>query len=236
MRERRHFATACVEKFFCSRQELSDAVPCWRTSLTKVLKGVKDVPNRQDKLRGTVGNEEDQLRLDLSREMCTHRGFDHAEHFRRRRVAAPPDWLKAGYARGRGSEGGDLCCRKGLRSKNDLDVKEIVNLWARKLRGVKSMLGTCWNKCANARDYLCLACRHAEPGWLCEFAEPGLSIRETGQASAGMSPVAGQARRRSAPDACARGEEIANTMAGAGWTARLPSADAGVPPRFPAPR
>jgi ABC-type nitrate/sulfonate/bicarbonate transport system substrate-binding protein len=32
-------------------------------------------------------------------------------------------------------------------------------------------------------------------------AEPGLSIRETGQASAGMSPVAGQARRRSAPDA-----------------------------------
>jgi hypothetical protein len=38
------------------------------------------------------------------------------------------------YTRGRGSEGGDLCCRKGLRSKNDLDVKEIVNLWAGKLR------------------------------------------------------------------------------------------------------
>jgi hypothetical protein len=33
-----------------------------------------------------------------------------------------------------------------------------------------------------------------------------------------------------------RGEEIANTMAGAGCTARLPSADAGVPPRFPAQR
>jgi hypothetical protein len=32
------------------------------------------------------------------------------------------------------------------------------------------------------------------------------------------------------------GEEIANTMAGAGCTARLPSADAGVPPRFPAQR
>jgi hypothetical protein len=65
--------------------------------------------------------------------------------------------------------GGDLCCRKGLRSKNDLDVKEIVNLWAGKLRGsaaVKSMLGRCWNECANARDYLCLACRHAEPDWL----------------------------------------------------------------------
>src|SRR6516164_2428294 len=26
------------------------------------------------------------------------------------------------------SEGGDLCCRKGLRSKNDLDIKEIVTL------------------------------------------------------------------------------------------------------------
>jgi hypothetical protein len=33
-----------------------------------------------------------------------------------------------------------------------------------------------------------------------------------------------------------RGEEIANTMAGAGCTARLPSADAGVSPRFPAQR
>jgi hypothetical protein len=29
MRERRHSATASVEKFFYSRQELSDAVPCW---------------------------------------------------------------------------------------------------------------------------------------------------------------------------------------------------------------
>ena len=29
-----------------------------------------------------------------------------------------------------------------------------------------------------------------------------------------------------------RGEEIAHTMAGAGCTARLPSADAGVPPRL----
>jgi hypothetical protein len=33
-----------------------------------------------------------------------------------------------------------------------------------------------------------------------------------------------------------RGEQIANTMEGAGCTARLPSADAGVPPRFPAQR
>ena len=33
-----------------------------------------------------------------------------------------------------------------------------------------------------------------------------------------------------------RGEEIANTMARAGCTARLPFADAGVPPRFPAQR
>jgi hypothetical protein len=30
-----------------------------------------------------------------------------------------------------------------------------------------------------------------------------------------------------------RGEEIVNTMAGAGCTSRLPSADAGIPPRFP---
>ena len=33
-----------------------------------------------------------------------------------------------------------------------------------------------------------------------------------------------------------RGEEIANIMAGAGCTARPPSADASVPPRFPAQR
>jgi len=33
-----------------------------------------------------------------------------------------------------------------------------------------------------------------------------------------------------------RGGEIANTMAEAGCTARLPSADAGVPPRFPSQR
>ena len=33
-----------------------------------------------------------------------------------------------------------------------------------------------------------------------------------------------------------RGEEIANTMEGGGCTARLPSADAGVPPRVPAQR
>jgi hypothetical protein len=50
-----------------------------------------------------------------------------------------------------------------VRSKNDLDVKEIVNLWAGSSAAVKSMLGGCWNECAKARDYLCLACRHAEP-------------------------------------------------------------------------
>ena len=33
-----------------------------------------------------------------------------------------------------------------------------------------------------------------------------------------------------------RREEIANTMEGAGCAARFPSADAGVPPRFPAQR
>ncbi len=51
-------------------------------------------------------------------------------------------------------------------AKNDLDVKETVNLWAGSSAAVKSMLGRCWNECAKARDYLCLACRHAEPGWL----------------------------------------------------------------------
>src|SRR5262249_24043645 len=34
--------------------------------------------------------------------------------------------LRAPRSIASGSEGGDLCCRKGLRSKNDLDVKEIV--------------------------------------------------------------------------------------------------------------
>jgi hypothetical protein len=88
-----------------------------------------------------------------------------------------------------------------VRSKNDLDVKEIVNPWAGGSAAVKSMLGRCLNECAKARDYLCLACRHAEPNWLSDFAERGLSIRETGEASAGMSPVAGQVCRRSGPDA-----------------------------------
>jgi hypothetical protein len=40
--------------------------------------------------------------------------------------------------------------------------------------------------------------------------------------------------KRDQPLTPERGEEIANTMAGAGCTARLPSADVGVPPRFPA--
>jgi len=51
------------------------------------------------------------------------------------------------------------------------------------------------------------------------------------QGSAGISSVPGQAHRRSAPDP-QRGGEIAKTMAGVGCTARLPSAHAGVPPRF----
>jgi len=33
------------------------------------------------------GNEEDQLRLDLTREMCAQRGFDHTEDLGRRRIA-----------------------------------------------------------------------------------------------------------------------------------------------------
>src|SRR5262249_35022783 len=43
---------------------------------------------------------------------------------------------------------------------------------------------------------------YADPNAPLEFAgQSGPSIPETGQASAGMSPVAGQARRRSAPHA-----------------------------------
>jgi hypothetical protein len=54
----------------------------------------------------------------------------------------------------------------GSRSKNDLNVKEIVTFGSEGSAAVKSMLGRCWNECANARDYLCLACRHTEPDWL----------------------------------------------------------------------
>jgi hypothetical protein len=46
------------------------------------------------------------------------------------------------------------------------DVKEIVIFGPESSAAVKSMLGRCWNECANARDHLCLACRHAEPDWL----------------------------------------------------------------------
>src|SRR5262245_6746818 len=71
-----------------------------------------------------------------------------------------------GLARGRGSEGGDLCRRKGLRSKNDLDVKEIVIFGREGSASVMSLLGRCWNECANAPGHRCLACRHTEPNWL----------------------------------------------------------------------
>jgi hypothetical protein len=33
-------------------------------------------------------------------------------------------------------------------------------------RQLKSMLSRCWNEWAKAWNYLCLACRHAESGWL----------------------------------------------------------------------
>jgi hypothetical protein len=58
-------------------------------------------------------------------------------------LSPKPDATKAEayFARGRGSEGGDLRCRKGLRSKNGLDVKEIVIFGAESSAAVKSMLG-----------------------------------------------------------------------------------------------
>src|SRR5262249_50273995 len=54
----------------------------------------------------------------------------------------------------------------GSRTKNDLNVKEVVTFGPEGSAAVESMLGRCWNECANARDYLCLACRHTEPDWL----------------------------------------------------------------------
>ena len=51
MRERRHSATASVEKVFCSRQELSERGTMLVNFTDQGLKGVKDVPNRQDKSR-----------------------------------------------------------------------------------------------------------------------------------------------------------------------------------------
>jgi hypothetical protein len=56
--------------------------------------------------------------------------------------------------------------RQDERSKNDLDVKEIVIFGPESSAAVKSMLGRCWNEGANARDHLCVARRHAEPDWL----------------------------------------------------------------------
>src|SRR6516162_10889808 len=41
------------------------------------------------------------------------------------------------------------------------DVKEIVIFGPESSAAVKSMLGRCWNECANARDHLCLAFAHS---------------------------------------------------------------------------
>src|SRR6266478_2206612 len=122
-----------------------------------------------------------------------------------------------------------------VRSKNDLDVKETVNLWAGSSAAVKSMLGRCW---MNARKLgIICALLAAMPNLVgCEssrsqdyqFEEQVKRAQECRQLQdklVGDQPLTPE-----------RGEEIANTMAGAGCTARLPSADAGVPPRLPTQR
>jgi hypothetical protein len=53
-----------------------------------------------------------------------------------------------------------------VRSKNDLGVKEIVNLWAGGSAAAKSMPGRHWNEYAKAGDHLCSACCYVEPDWL----------------------------------------------------------------------
>jgi hypothetical protein len=67
-----------------------------------------------------------------------------------------------------GALGGDALGYRStaVRFKNDLDVKEIVNLWAGGFAAVKSMPGRHWNECAKASDHLCSACRYVEPDWL----------------------------------------------------------------------
>jgi len=49
MRERRHSATASVEKVFCSRQELSERGTMLVNFTDQGLKGVKDVPKSPPK-------------------------------------------------------------------------------------------------------------------------------------------------------------------------------------------
>jgi hypothetical protein len=53
-----------------------------------------------------------------------------------------------------------------VRSKMISTLKKWLIFGPESSAAVKSMLGRCWNECANARDYLCLAWRHGEPGWL----------------------------------------------------------------------
>jgi hypothetical protein len=83
------------------------------------------------------------------------------------------------------------------------------------------MLGRCWNECANARDYLCLACRLANLVG-CESSRTqdyqfekqvkrAQECRQLQDKLVGLTPE--------------RSEEITKTMAGAGCTARLPSTD-----------
>jgi hypothetical protein len=88
------------------------------------------------------------------------------------------------------------------------------------------MLGKHRNVSTKTRGYLHLAYRHAAAAWLWKFWKSGLSIRETGQASAGMSAVQ-EKLVGDQPLTPRRSEKIANAMEAAGCTARFPSAVAG---------
>src|SRR5262249_32887626 len=62
-------------------------------------------------------------------------------------------------------------CATGVRKRSKLARQDVfltcvLIFWAESSAAVKSMLGRGWDECANARGYLCLACRHAELDWL----------------------------------------------------------------------
>ena len=124
----------------------------------------------------------------------------------------------------------------GSRSKNDLNVKEIVTFGPEGSAAVKSMLGRQLRMNARELGIICVLLAAMANLAGCESSmsqdsqfekqvKRAQECRQLQDKLVGDQPLTPE-----------RSEEIANTMAGAGCTARLPSADAGVLPRFPAQR
>jgi hypothetical protein len=117
--------------------------------------------------------------------------------------------------------------------QNDLELKEIVIFGPESSAVVTSMLGRCG---MNAR-MLGIICVAAVPTLLgCESSRSQdyqfeRQVRRAQECHQLQGKLVGDQ-----PLTPERGEEIANTMTAAGCTARLPSADAGAPPRLPAQR